>query len=410
MAEGSSGRRVAYLTGEYPRATDTFIQREVAALRTLGVEILTCSVRRTAPGQLVGPEQRAEDRATFHVIEAGRSPLRLLGAHAAAFAAAPRRYLSTLGLALRSAAPGLRGFALQLAYFAEAAVLAGHLRRERVRHLHNHFGDSSCTVAMLAAGLAGLPFSVTIHGPAEFFALEKWRLDIKIARAAFVACISHFCRSQLMLISPPEQWDKLHVVRCGVLPERYGRDPAAGPGNGRIVFVGRLAAAKGVPVLLDAFRTVRASHPEATLTLVGDGPERPAIEARIAALGLSEAVEITGFLSQAEVAGRLARSDVFVLPSFAEGLPVVLMEAMASGLPVVATRIAGVAELVEDGISGLLVPPGDADSLAAGLSALLCDPGRRAAMGRHGRGRVEAAFDVRAEAARLRTLLEAPGR
>ena len=395
---------IAYLTGEYPRATDTFVQREIAALRDQGVTVHACSIRRTGSEHIVGEEQRAERAATFYVIEAAKSPLRLLHAHGAALKRSPKRWLSALKLALTSGGPGPMGLAYQLFYFAEAGVLADHLHRTGAVHLHNHFGNSSCSVAMIASQMSGIPYSYTMHGPAIFFEPMRWRIDLKIARAAFVACISHFCRSQGMIFADQAHWDRMRIVHCGVTPALYGPAPDHIPGK-RLIFVGRLAAIKGVAVLLEAFARIRETHPDAALTLVGDGPERKALEALATRLGIAGAVDFAGYLSQTQVADRLSRADIFALPSFAEGVPVVLMEAMASRLPVIAPRVAGVPELVEDGVSGFCVSPGDADMLTARIDALLSDPALRASMGAAGRAKVEAEFDQTAEAAWLKRLI-----
>ena len=224
------------------------------------------------------------------------------------------------------------------------------MRRSGVTHLHNHIAKSSCTVAMLASALSGIPYSFTLHGPDIFFAPEHWRLDEKIARARFVACISDFCRSQAMLWSDPAQWGKLKIVHCGVDPGRYRDGEREGT---RLIFIGRLAAVKGVPVLLEAFAAARAVRPDLTLTLVGDGPERAALEAEAARLGIAGAVRFAGYRSQDAVADLLASHDALVLPSFAEGVPVVLMEALAANLPVIATAVGGVGELVKDGETGV---------------------------------------------------------
>ena len=403
MAEGQGTRRIAYLTSEYPAVSHTFILREIAALRAEGREVITCSTRRPGPAHRKGAAEAAEAATTFYVIDAAKNPVTFLAAQAATLAR-PRRWLEALQLAWKTRQPGPKALLWQAFYLAEAAVLARHLRREGVTHLHNHFGDSSGTVAMLTSVLADIPFSLTIHGPSIFFEPRRWHLGEKAARARFVACISHFCRSQVMVFTDPGDWTKLQIVHCGVHPDRYGR--TAGPAGDRMVFVGRLAAVKGVRVLLDALAEVRRTRPGATLTLVGDGPERAGIEAHAAALELSEAVRFTGYLTQDEVAAELAAADLFVLPSFAEGVPVVLMEAMATGLPVIATRIAGIPELVEEGVSGLLVPPGDAVALAAAIGELLADPDRRAAMGRAGRAKVAAEFDQATEAALLGRLID----
>ncbi|MGX0902386.1 glycosyltransferase involved in cell wall biosynthesis [Roseovarius sp. MBR-79] len=391
--------RIAYLTGEYPRATDTFIQREVAGLRALGLTVETCSVRRTGAEHHTGPEQRAEAARTFHVLEATLS-LRLIPALLAAWRR-PGRWFAALRLAWRTSPGGLRALAYQMVYLAEATALAHHLRARGVTHIHNHIAKSSGTVAMLASEMSGIPYSFTLHGPDIFYEPHHWRLDEKIARARFVACISHFARSQAMVFSDPAHWDKLHIVHCGVDPALY--DGARGGGPAHLVFVGRLAAVKGVPVLLEAMQGLIADHPGLRLTLVGDGPERAALEAR--AEVLRGHVDFVGYKSQDEVAALLREATALVLPSFAEGLPVVLMEALAARVPVVATRIAGVAELVEDGVSGRLVAPGDVRALRAALAEVLGDGTLRAGMGAAGRARVVAEFDSAREAAWLAQLL-----
>ena len=392
-----------YLTGEYPRATDTFIQREVAALRAQGITIMTASIRRTGPEHLVGEEQIAEAAQTFHVLEAAKHPLRLAAAKLRLLRH-PGRFFRAFALVWRTAPGGLRNWLWQMFYFAEAIVLADHMQRHGVRHLHNHIAKASCTVAMLASELSGIPYSFTLHGPDIFFAPDHWRLDEKIARARFVACISEFCRAQAMIFSDRALWDKLHIVHCGIDPARY--DPAPRQGPPHLTFVGRLAAVKGVPVLLEALSVLKGELPGLRVTLIGDGPERARLEQDAADLGLRDVVDFAGYRSQSEVARALKVTDALVLPSFAEGVPVVLMEAMAAGRPVITTGVAGVSELVEHGKSGFLVPPGDAQRLAQAVRAVLADPDRRVEMGRTGRARVVEDFDIGKEAAWLGRLFE----
>lgn len=390
--------KLAYLTGEYPRATDTFIQREIAALRALGIETLTASIRRTGREHIVGPEQEAEQSRTFHVLPATSKPATLAAAllHAARN---PSRLLKTFVSAWRTAPKGLRGRAYNLIYFTEALVLAKWMQDEGVVHLHNHIAKSSCTVAMLASQVSGIPYSFTLHGPDDLQEPGYWRLDAKISHAAFVACISDYCRSQAMLHSSRDHWDKLHVIHCGVDPAKYDRPRE--PGAARLLFVGRLAAVKGLPLLFQALTSLRTSHPGIHLTLIGDGPERRGLEAEAKALRIDDIVTFAGYRSQSAVADYLTTSDMLVLPSFAEGVPVVLMEAMAARLPVVATRVAGVPELVEDRVSGYLVPPGDQDALARAIAAALQAP---PSVGDAGRTKVMTEFDSSTEGARLATL------
>lgn len=399
---------VAYLTGEYPKVSHTFIQREVAALRALGVSVETCTVRRAAARDVLA-DQKAEEANTFCILETAKRPHRLLGAHLTLLARTPGRWFKTLALAWRTRSPGLKAMLYQLFYFAEAGVLAQHLRERGVVHLHNHFGNSSCSVAMLSSELSGIPFSFTEHGPAIFFEPERWRIDEKIARARFVAAISHFCRSQLMLFSDPAHWHKIGIVHCGVTPARYGREPRASFGK-HILFVGRLDPVKGVPLLLEAFVAVRERHPDARLTIVGDGAKRADAEQQARARGLGDIVTFAGYKTQAEVAELLEVSDLLVLPSFAEGVPVVLMEAMASRIPVIASRVAGVQELVRDGETGYTVPPGDVATLSDRISHLLADPDLCRRMGEAGRAVVEAEFNLDKEAAWLATFFAEPPR
>ena len=389
--------RIAYLTGEYPAVSHTFILREVEALRELGLEVETCSIRQTDPKHHRGPSEKDAAASTFYVLRAAKNPLTLLKAKLSHMKN-PGQFFRAFMLAMKTGSPGIKGRLYQFFYFTEAMVLAHHLKAQGVTHLHNHFADSSASVSMLTAELAGIDYSFTLHGPADLFEAPRWRLDEKTKRAKFVACISHFARSQLMLFSDPADWHKLKIIHCGVLPELYESADRDGDGC-HLVFVGRLAAVKGLRVLLDAFGRVAGDHPGLKLTLVGDGDDREALEALAKPLG--EAVRFTGYLSQSEVAETLATADALVLPSFAEGVPVVLMEAMASGRPVVATRVAGVSELVEDGISGFLAPPGDAETLANRISNLAADPDLRKRMGAAGRETVLAEFDIRKEAARI---------
>lgn len=406
MTDEITSFRLGYLTGVYPLASHTFIQREIAALRTLGSDISITSIREPAAKELIGPEEVAARDETFYVLAAASNPMRLLGDHAMLLLHAPGRWLRTLGLALRTNRPGARGFLWQLFYFAEAGVLARHLQKNCISHLHNHFADSSATVAMLTSGLSGIPYSFTLHGPTELFAPESWHMREKVARAALVVCISHFARSQVMLFSDPGHWHKLKIVHCGVKPARYAKTQPATGQRMKLLFVGRLDPVKGLRVLFEAFEMARTNHPDIMLTVIGDGEDRGWVESNAARIG---GIEVLGYRSQSEVAEALSRSDVLVLPSFAEGVPVALMEAMASGRPVIATRVGGVAELVEDGISGRMVAPGNAEALAEAMTDLAASPGRRREMGEAGRAKTRAEFDIDREAVWLKTLFEGRG-
>src|SRR5687767_10614380 len=285
---------IAYMTGVYPRATDTFIQREVIALRQQGVHVETFSLRRPADKEIVGPEQQAERQGTYYVQPF--RPLTILMSQAAMFVSSPRRYLSALRTALFVRAPGIKSLVWQVAYFIEAGVVAHRMRRAGLVHLHNHFSNSSCSVAILVAEMAGLTFSFTVHGPAEFFEPHYWRIDEKLRRALFVACISHFCRSQAMIFAPQDKWDKLHIVHCGVKPGDFRLVTHEGIGS-RLLFVGRLAEVKGLPILLQAVARLKAHHPAVKLTIAGDGPDRQRLAALAGELGITDNVAFLGYQS-----------------------------------------------------------------------------------------------------------------
>jgi glycosyltransferase involved in cell wall biosynthesis len=252
---------------------------------------------------------------------------------------------------------------------------------------------------MLAADFGraeGLSWSFTMHGPTEFDDVTAFALADKVRDAQWVACISDYCRSQLMKLVEPRHWDRLEIVHCGVDAERFAPvdRSARDPGALEVLCLGRLVPDKGQVILLDAVAALRRDGSDARLTLAGDGPDRGALEAHAKALGVADAVRFVGAVGQDRIRELYAAADVFCLPSFAEGVPVVLMEAMACGLPVVTTRITGVPELVDDGRSGMLVRPGRSDELAGALQRMLDDPEMRRRLGETGRRKVEAEYDI----------------
>lgn len=377
---------IAYITGCYPRATDTFIQREVIGLRGLGWEVKTFSVRQSDASHDVSDFIRAEKLATHYLL-----PLpwfRLLVMNMRFLFRQPRRYMRTLALAQRTRRPGLKGWLYNMAYFQEAVALAHALRLQGIQHLHNHLGDASGTVTMLAAELAIVGYSITVHGPHLFFDPLHWALPEKLRHSRFVVCISHYCQSQLMLFTRPDDWSRLAIVHCGVASDQYAVQ-AARRAASRLLYVGRLAAEKGLLILLDSLQQLRNMQVPVQLTLVGDGEDRNLLQGRVAQLGLSDVVQFAGFANEAGVREHLRDADVFVLPSFAEGVPVSLMEAMACGVPVVSTYVGGINELVVPDETGLLVPASDALSLARALAQLLMNRKLREKLARNGRAHVE---------------------
>ena len=397
--------KIGYVMNSYPMVSTTFIGREIAALEQQGLVISRYAIRQW-PYTLVDPGDLAEQARTQYLLTGSRRGL--LRAVAGQTLLNPIRLVRALRLTARLIWNARGGVIRHIAYLIEAMVLRQAAQADGVTHLHAHFSTNSTAVAMLSEILGGPSYSFTIHGPDEFFQPIEISLRLKIARARFVACISHFCRSQAMLFSDQAHWGKLKIVHCGVIPAQYGTRPRTAFGQ-HVLFVGRLDAVKGVPLLLEAFATARTRHPGARLTVVGDGPARAALEAQATALGIAGATTFTGYKAQAEVATLLEEADMLVLPSFAEGLPVVLMEAMASRIPVIASGVAGVPELVQDGVSGFVVPAGDVETLTVRLERLLGDPGLCRRMGEAGRAKVEAEFDVEREAAWLARILRDGG-
>lgn len=394
--------RVAYLCGEYPRATDTFIQREVAGLRNEGLHVETISVRRPSSGERGTAEQEQERSNTHYLLPC--SPWRLLGAHFGLLLRHPLRYVSGLYLALTVRAPGLKSLVYQLFYFAEAGLLAAIMRKLRVRHVHNHAPNASGYVAMIGAQMDGFTYSMTLHGHGIFSEARRWNLTEKIERALFVICVSHHGRSQAMLWSDRRCWDKLYMVRCGINTD--GIEPRKHTDRGRnILFVGRLDHVKGVPVLIEAFSKVAAEDSDVHLHIVGDGPERNELEFIVIESGLESRVSFYGYQSQAQIREHFAAADVFVMSSFVEGIPVVLMEAMAAGVPVVAPRITGIPELVRDGETGLLVTPGSVEALAERIQLLLADFELRNTLSFHAQTTVQSNFGMDTEVGRLAAIM-----
>ena len=382
----SSPLRIAYLTSAFARPSDTFVRSEVDRLRQRGVEVQTFSIRRPA-GDAAGDANVAYHQTrTEYILEVGL--FRLLAAATVQAISRPLAFLQAAWLAWRTRGPGIRNLCRQAIYLIEAAYLARRLRQENLSHLHNHIGENSATVAMLAACLAKIPYSLTIHGPGIFLAPQRWALGTKLDRAAFTACISSYCRSQCMMFAQPSNWSRLHVVRCAVgepflvAPERTAQADTPP----LIVCVGRLCVEKGQRLLVEAAAQLVDEGREFRLLLVGDGPERVALESLLEKHDLSQTVEITGWQSSDRIREFLLESTVMALPSFAEGLPIVIMEALALECPVISTNIAAIGELVEQGESGWLLPPGEQQALTDALrEALTTSAERLAEMGCQGR-------------------------
>ena len=331
----------------------------------------------------------------------------MVAAAAGALAGDPARTLRTALLAWKTRAPGLGGCVRALAYLLQGLLLARHLVQRGVAHLHNHITGNSAQVAMLASAQSGIPWSTTVHGM-ELLSSDAGPLGAKLEAAAFTVCISHYTRSQCMLHTAPEHWERMHVVHCGLGPELLEAKACRLPNAMRFVCVGRLSPEKGTPLLLEAAARLVAEGVDLELVLVGDGPQRAALERRSAELGLAGHLRITGWADAETVAQEIRDARALVIPSLSEGLPMVAMEALALGRPVIATRVGGVAELIETGVTGWLVAPGSVEALLAALrEAVDADDERLMELAAEGARRVRAHHDAAREARRLANLMGA---
>ncbi|MDP1525813.1 MAG: glycosyltransferase family 4 protein [Rhodocyclaceae bacterium] len=384
--------RLAYLVSRYPAVSHTFILREVSQLRARGFEIEVASINAPdrAPAAMTDSE-RTEAKRTYMVKAHG-----VRGALAAHLwgLLRPLAWLRGGYHALRAGGWNLQRSLYGLFYFTEALMLWRWMENRKLDHLHVHFATAAANVALLLKQIAPIGLSITVHGPDEFYDAPGQRLKDKIAMADFIICIGAFARSQLMHLSPASDWHKLEVCPLGVDLERYTPKLDRELAPFTILCVGRLCSAKGQPILIEACRSLVAAGRPVRLVLVGTGPDEVSLKTMVAKAGLTHSVVFTGALNESEVRGWYARADAFALASFAEGIPVVLMEAMASGIPCVTTRITGIPELIRDGIDGLLVAPSDAVELASALSSLMDDPDLRADLARNGRARVAEKYDL----------------
>jgi colanic acid/amylovoran biosynthesis glycosyltransferase len=395
--------RIAYIVSRYPYVSHVFILREVLALRRLRAQIDTFTIRRPDPADLRSEEDRQEDARTYSILPARL--LDLVAAHGSALIMRPARYASTFRRAISLRGPGLRSTLWQIFYFGEAALLWRECRRRDIRHIHAHHANVASDVALLASHLGGRgwSWSFTMHGSTEFFDVREHRLAQKTELARFVRCVSEHGRTQLMTHTDPAHWDKLRVVHCGIDPERFPLADRRGHDEElEILTVGRLVPVKGQELLIEAVAELAGRGRPVRLRIVGDGPRREALGRLATQLGIEDRVQFAGAVGQEEIYSHYRDSDVFALTSFAEGLPVVLVEAMATGIPVVAPRITGIPELVQEGASGLLFTPGRMDELAGALLSLgALSKKEREQMGLTGRSRVEAEFALRTTAPQM---------
>lgn len=393
-------KRIGYLTSRYPSITHTFVLREVLAARSFGLDVRTFAVKAAEPADLLSELDHQEASSTWAIRP---RPLRqYVAPHVLLLARHPLPWLRQLVQVVRRGSPGIRGRVWQAFYFVEAVILAAECRRQGIRHLHAHHANVAADIAWIVTdlgqridGRGSWLWTLTFHGPTELAEIKGTGLPGKLRAASLVLCVADYTRAQLLPWLPPDQWSKVVIVRMGADLSRYF--PPAGTrrdGPVRILCVARVDPVKGYPVLLEAARILERRGLSFELSMVGSGPGADDLVRAIERLGLCNSVRAIGAIGQDELPELYRQSDIFCLPSFSESLPVVLMEAMATALPVVATAIAGIPELVEQERSGILVPAGRPDSLADALARLIEDPSLRHDLGRAGRATVIERFDA----------------
>ncbi len=397
-----SKMKIAYLINQYPKVSHSFIRREILALESQGFVVQRIAIRGW-DAELADELDVVERQRTQYVLQGGLSSLslsvvKMIFSH-------PLRFLSSFRLALKMGRRADRSWPFHLIYLAEACSITSWIQVSGSRHLHAHFGTNSAEVAMLSSVMSGLPYSFTVHGPEEFDKPEFIGLPEKIRRAAFVVAITSFCRSQLFRWSAHTDWHKMKIVHCGLEEEFHKGAPVAFPSVPRLVCVGRLCEQKGQLLLVAAMGQLIGRGIAIELVLAGDGEMRTEIEALILQYGLQAQVRITGWISSDQVREEIHAARGLVLPSFAEGLPVVIMEAMALRRPVLTTFVAGIPELVIAGENGWLFPAGDVDALVDALTNFLATPvAVLQCMGEAGYQRVLERHSINVEAAKLAEL------
>jgi glycosyltransferase involved in cell wall biosynthesis len=392
-------KRIAYVINRYPMISHSFIRREILALEQQGFDILRISLQGW-DAELVDEKDQQERLKTRYVLQKG--PFALLLAALQTLLLMPGHFFSALALAIRVGRDAERPVPYHIAYLAEACYILPWLKSFGATHVHAHFGTNSSEIVMLAHALGGPPYSFTVHGQDE---VRFGGIDIKVCRAAFVVAISSFGRSLLYRRVPYAHWSKIKVIHCGLEPAFHDIEAAPPPATARLICVGRLSKEKGQLLLVEAAHQLAQKGIEFELVLVGDGELRPEIEELIALYGLTRQIRITGWLSSNQVRKEVLAARGLVLPSFTEGLPVVIMEAMALRRPILATYVGGIPELVIQGQNGWLFPAGSAQELAAAMEDCLSkSPGELQKMGDAGYLRVMERHSIDTEAAKLAEL------
>jgi colanic acid/amylovoran biosynthesis glycosyltransferase len=407
--------RVAYVLSDYPKLSQSFIRDEISAVEERGLGILRIAINPAADADAAASGNRAEADRTFYVK--AQSPARVLRCILIALWTSPSGFVQVLCAALRSGGSDMRRSLRGVFYFVESIIVWDHCRGVSVRRLHAHFAHPVANVAWLAAAFGtradpGHPWSwsVTIHGPHDFYVEPLLGMEQKARSAAAIVCISDYGRAQVMRMISPRLWPKVVVGRCGIDLGRFPlRAPRPVTQRPRIVSVGRLAPEKGQTQLVTAVALLVDRGFDVQVDFIGDGPAREAIELEARARGVSERIHLLGEMPSADVVAHLLEADVFCLPSFGEGIPISIMEAMAIGVPVLCTAVGGVSELALDGRTGVVVPPGRPDKIADGIALILSDESYRTTLVDAARRAISESYDLRRNVSELITVLRSDG-
>lgn len=397
--------RVAYLLSHFPAISHTFLAEEIRGVEAGGVEVVPIATNVPGPVDLLDEANREWQRRTHYIK--GTNKARVVWV----FLRTVLRHPSALRLVGRTGGTDLRAYLWRFFYLVEATLVVDVMRRNTCRHLHAHMGGPPSTLAWFATELGNLDrrgprwtWSLTIHGWSEFVNEDANYLRPKIASARFVACISDYTRSQVLRLSEPADWGKVEVVRCGIDFHRFtARESEPANDVPHVAVIGRLSPEKGHAVLVEAAVRLRERGIAVVLDVVGpDFGMADTMQALAVEGGIAESLVVHGPATPEQVAAILGGADAFCLPTFAEGLPIVIMEAMARRVPVVTTFIAGIPELAIDGETALVVPAGNADALADALQRMLSDDELRRRLVQRADTLVHRRHDITTNVQRLR--------
>jgi colanic acid/amylovoran biosynthesis glycosyltransferase len=388
---------ICYLTNQYPKVSHTFIRREILALESFGANVLRVAARKS-DDTLVDPDDISESQKTIFLVNDHLSDM--LAAAIATLFTQFFVFFKSLVQVFRDARTS-GSFLKYAIYFFEACYFKKLCEKHNIEHVHCHFGTNPASVAYYARLLGGASYSFTVHGPDEFDAPVHYLLREKIEQSKFVVAITSYCKSQLFRWIDFKHWDKVRVVRCGVDNALLEGDSQALPNRFNFLNIGRLCEQKGQMLLLKAVKLLKDQGHELKLNIIGDGNLRAPMEEYVKTHGLENSVAFLGWKSSDEVIQYLDDATIMVLPSFAEGLPVVIMEALARARPVITTYIAGIPELVDQEVGWLTIAGNEEKLSEVMLEALSASDEKLSAMGAEGKTRVADRHSQQKEAEKL---------